>query len=232
MSLSRRFATLSLGLALLAGSIAAVDKDGFTDTFAVKAEDFTSTGRNRYFVLEPGYQLVFQGERDKDAKLVITVLDETKMIDGVETRVVEERETNGEKLAELSRNYFVIDKSKNDVYYFGEDVDEYQDGKLAGHPGNWQSGKDGAHYGLFMPDKPRVGQKFYQEVAPKVAMDRCEVLSITEKVAVPAGAFENCAKMVETTPLEPGKANKLYAPGVGLLVDGDMKLTKHGPRAE
>jgi Concanavalin A-like lectin/glucanases superfamily len=53
-------------------------------------------------------------------ELTITVLNETKMVDGVETRVVEERETKGGKLKEVSRNYFAISKRTNDVFYFGE----------------------------------------------------------------------------------------------------------------
>jgi hypothetical protein len=34
------------------------------------------------------------------------VLDETKTVDGVETRIVEERETVNGKPIEVSRNYF------------------------------------------------------------------------------------------------------------------------------
>ena len=52
--------------------------------------DLSSTGRNRYFVLEPGFQLVLEGkEGGKTTVLTITVLNDTKMVDGVETRVVE-----------------------------------------------------------------------------------------------------------------------------------------------
>ena len=212
----------------------AADADGFEDQFNVKPDDFATTGRNDFFILEPGYQLIFEGtDNDKPARLVITVLDETRKVDGVDTRIIEERETLDGKPVEISRNFFAIDKTKNDVYYFGEEVDEYKDGKVASHGGAWQSGKDGAHYGLMMPADPRVGRKHYQELAPKVAMDRAEVISTTEKISTPDGEFENCLKTQETTPIEPDeKEFKLYAKGIGLVVDANLKLVKHGKNIE
>jgi len=204
--------------------------DGFRKTFDVRAGDFASTGRNDYFVLEPGFRSTFEGTEDGEkTQLIITVLNETKQIDGVETRIVEERESSDGQLKEVSRNYFAIDKNTNDVYYFGEDVDEYRDGKVASHGGSWQSGTDGAHFGLFMPAKPQPGQKFYQELAPHKAMDRCEVFHIDAKQDVPAGHFDRCVVIQETSPLEPGhKERKIYAPGAGLLMDGELQLLKYG----
>jgi hypothetical protein len=231
------------GMLLVVGCAGAPDKDsgakssdaadGFKKDFNVKTENFSSTGRNDYFVLEPNFQQVFKGEDEgKPAELIITVLDETKSVDGVETRIVEERESSGGKLVEVSRNYFAVDKRTSDVYYFGEEVDMYgKDGAIKNHEGSWESGKDGAHYGMFMPAKPKVGQKFYQEIAPGKAMDRFEIVSLSDKKKVPAGEFDHVLKSKETTPLEPNTTEyKYYAPGAGLLIDGDVKLTKYGPK--
>ena len=80
---------------------------------------------------------------------------------GVRTRVIEERETSGGKLAEISRNFFAIDKNTGDLCCFGEDVYIYKDGKVAEHGGSWLSGVDGARSGLMMPGKPAVGDRFY-----------------------------------------------------------------------
>ena len=49
---------------------------------------FSTVGRNRFFSLEPGHQLVLQSSEEK---AVITVLNRTKMIGGVRTRVIEEK---------------------------------------------------------------------------------------------------------------------------------------------
>ena len=205
----------------------------FAESFAVDPADWSSTGRNPYFILEPGYELVLEGkEHGEPVRLVITVLDETKVVDGVETRVVVEHESEDGEPAEISRNYFAISRRDNSVYYFGEEVDEYEDGKVASHGGAWLSGVNGARFGLMMPGTPVVGSRYYQEIAPGVAMDRAEVLSVTETFETPAGTFTNCLKTSESSAVEKGSETKVYAPGVGLLRDGALRLVRHGPRAK
>ena len=194
--------------------------------FDVSPADFSSTGRNPYFILEPGYKLVLANGKER---LAITVLKETKLIDNVETRVVEERESNNEQLVEVSRNYFAISKKDNSVYYFGEDVDIYKNGKVLSHEGSWLAGTNGAHYGMMMPGTPAVGAKYYQEICPSIAMDRAEIVSIDEKRTTSAGSFEKVLKIAETSPLEPKTVEfKYYAPEVGLIQDGSLKLERYG----
>ena len=218
-------------LAALASTIASVLISAAADwkeTLTPPAEKFQSSGRNEYFILEPGYQLVLEGkEGGKKTVLTITVLEETKKIGDVETRVVEEREVADGKLAELSRNYFAVGVTSSNVYYFGEDVDVYDEGKVT-HEGSWQEGVGDAKHGLAVPAVNHKGDHYYQERAPKVAMDRAETLTTGETVTTPAGKFEHCLKVRETTPLESGTEYKLYAPGIGIVVDGDLKLVKAG----
>jgi hypothetical protein len=204
---------------------AADDLSAWTNDFSAEKEALVSTGRNAFFILEPGYQLVLEKEKDR---LVITVLNETKQVDGVETRIVEERETVDSQVVEVSRNYFAISKRTGNVYYFGEDVDTYKDGKVASHDGSWLSGVNGARFGLMMAAVPLVGAKYYQEVAPQVAMDRAEVVGVNETFKTPAGEFKNCVKTKETTPLEADVGHKHYAPGIGLVQDAGLVLVRHG----
>ena len=198
----------------------------FTTEFAVDPAELSASGENPYFVLEPGFQAEFEGG---GARLVITVTNDIKRVDGVETRVVEERETKNGHVIEVSRNYFAISRRTNAVFYFGEDVDMYENDRIVSHEGAWMAGTAGAKFGLMMPAPILIGGRFYQEIAPKVAMDRAEVLSMTEIVRTPAGEFRNCVKIEETTPLEPGaREAKFYARGIGLVQDGDLKLVKYG----
>jgi hypothetical protein len=204
----------------------------WTDRFLVKSEELSSTGRNPYFILEPGYQLVFAGTEDGEkAGLTITVLEETKVIDQVETRVIEERETKGGEVVEVSRNFFAISKRTNSVFYFGEEVDIYRGGKVVDHEGAWLSGQDGAKFGLAMPGTVLLGARYYQEIAPQKAMDRGEIVSLEASLETPAGRFTECLKVEETTPLEPDeKEYKLYAAGTGLIQDGALRLVRAGFR--
>jgi hypothetical protein len=201
------------------------DLVGWTTEFGEDKQDLVTTGKNPYFVLEPGFYTIMEAG---DERIVHTVLFETKMVDGVETRVVEEKETKADKLIEVSRNYFVISKRTNSVYYFGEEVDIYKNGKISSHEGSWLAGVKGAKYGLMMPGTPLVKGKYYQEIAPGQAMDRAEIISLTETMVTPAGTFKNCLVTEETSAMEPDKMNKYYATGIGQISDGKLKLVKHG----
>jgi hypothetical protein len=205
---------------------APVAASGWQEDFGLAKRTLLDTGRNPYFVLEPGFQLVLESD---DAKLVVTVLDETLMVDGVKTRVVEEREWEDGKLIEVSRNFFAICKDSGDVFYFGEDVDMYKKGKVTGHDGAWRAGDQNAKAGLVMPGTPAMGMKYYQEMAPGEAMDRAEVLSLAESLKTPAGSFVKCLKTKEGSGLKPKEQEfKTYAPGIGLIQDEDLLLTQHG----
>ncbi len=210
--------------------------DMFTTEFYLQNCNFLSQGRNLFFSIEPGYKLVFQGEDDGEPiDLEITVLNETKdftlNINGVTktitTRVVEEREWEDGELAEVSRNYFAICRETNSIYYFGEDVDIYDDGMIESHEGAWLAGQGNAQPGLIMPGTFLLGSKYYQEVAPNVALDQAEHTEMGLTVTTPAGTFNDCVKVKETTPLEPDDlSEKIYCPGVGLVVDDTVELTQ------
>lgn len=205
------------------------DNRPFTDSFMADSCTFSSTGRNMYFILEPGWQLVLEGVEDEDtARLVITVLNETKIIDGVETRNVEENESVNGVTIEISRNFFAFCKQTSSVFYFGEDVDMYKEGKIISHSGAWiAEGNNKA--GIVMPGIYLLGARYYQEIAPGVALDRAEIISISETYKTPAGTFTNCLKTEETTALNPKeKEYKHYAPGIGLIQDENLLLVKYG----
>jgi hypothetical protein len=221
---------LLAGLALAAAVAPAAGKaearaaqPSWRTSFSVDKADLVDHGRNPYFILEPGYRLTLEGG---PVRLVLSVLDETRVVDGVKTRVVEERETKGGQLVEVSRNFFAISKKTGDVYYFGEDVEMYKNGRVTGHEGAWLSGINGARFGLIVPGKPRVGDRYQQEMAPRVAMDRAEVVTVTETLQTPAGTFKNCMRTRETSGLESGSEDKLWAPRVGLIKDGELVLVR------
>lgn len=194
---------------------------------------WAAEGRNPFFILEPGYVLTLSGRDDEGTLLdvVITVEDETRTVDGIETRVVTEQESKNGKIVEVSRNYFALCQPRGDVFYFGEEVDDYKDGKIKGHHGEWLAGKDGARPGLAMPGDPKLGDAAYMEWAPGDAMDHFEVVTLEDKVETPAGTFPRALKVKETNPLEPGEVEyKWYGRDVGLLVDEGARLVSYQKR--
>ncbi len=194
--------------------------------FDLTSRDLSSTGKNLYFILEPGYQIVLEGSA---GKVEITVLDETKVVDGITTRILEEREWTRGELSEISRNFFAIDNKTGDVFYFGEDVDMYKNNQITSNQGAWLAGRNGAKAGLIMPGSPRVGMRYYQEQAPGAAMDRCQIIKVDDELETPAGLFTKCLLTKEGSALNPIEFEfKTYAPNIGLIQDEKLLLTSYG----
>ncbi len=224
--------------ALWAAPAAAADQ--FTTSFRIESCTWSAWGRqNPYFNLRPGFQQVLEGEDDgAEARVEITVLPDLEVIQftsprgvpiTVVARVVEEREFEDGELSEVSRNWFARCVETNDVFYFGEEVDLFEDGELVGTEGAWRAGEDGAQPGLIMPGTFLLGARYFQEQAPGVAEDRGENTRMGLRATVPAGTFLGCVEVEETNALEPGdKGLKVYCPGVGIVMDEDLELVDFG----
>jgi hypothetical protein len=209
------------------------DTDGeneYTESFRAEDCTFSSTGRNPFFILEPNYQLVLAGgDASEAAEVIITVLNETRQVNGTETRVIEERESIDGELVEISRNFFAICEETNSVFYFGEEVDDYENGNLISHEGAWLAGEDANRAGVIMPGTILLGARYYQEIAPNVAVDRAEIIDMGEVIQTPYGDFSDTLITRETNPLEPDVAElKYYAAGIGLIQEEDLMLQRYG----
>lgn len=229
----------TLILSVLPGMLVAGVDDEFTDTFPIADCNFSTVGGNSYFILKPGRVLHFSGEEED---LIITVLSKTRNItldiDGkpqkITTRVVQEFETADDEFAEESWNFFAVCAETGDVYYFGEEVwvpDENGDpvGGADG-PGAWLAGVNGAMPGIIMPGGAfLLGARYYQEVAPDVALDRAEHTAMGIELEFEVEGLDDglsdCVEVTETTPLDKHEESiKIYCPGVGLAVDDDLEL--------
>lgn len=217
------------------------EEEEFTTDFFIEDCSFSNRGRdNRFWSLNPGDESVFEGEEDGETiDLTVTVLQDTETIQfttergvplTVRARVIEERESEGGEIVEISRNWFARCRETNDVFYFGEDVDIFEDGEVVSNEGAWRAGEDGAQPGIIMPGTFLLGARYFQEVAPDVALDRALNDEMDVEIEVPAGAFERCVHVTETTPLEPDdESEKVYCPGVGLVFDDGVELVEHNP---
>lgn len=199
-------------------------KNYWTDEFNLSGCTFSDTGSNAYFSLIPGTEILLEGEEDGELVQVrITVTGDTLEVDGVTTRVIFEEEWIDGELVEESWNWFARCEETGDIYYFGEDVNIYEDGDIS-HDGAWKAGEDDATPGIIMPGSFLLGSRYYQEIAPDVALDRAEHIESGLTVETPADTYTDCVKVLETTPLEcSAKDIKIYAPGVGLIVDAELE---------
>jgi len=218
-------------LLAVSSTLQAQEEPVFQRNFGRDNCTFTSVGQSPYFPLLPGLVLTLEGdELDDEAELVhirlqIDILDDTEIVDGVETRVYEEQEWEDGDLIEVSRNWMAVCRETGDVWYFGEDVDIYEDGEIVSHDGAWRAGVDGAEPGIIMPGSPVTGARYYQEFAADVAEDRGEIVGFENELTVPFGTYEDVLKTHDTSPLDPGAVDeKYYAPGLGIIRDGPVEL--------
>lgn len=211
--------------------------EDFTMDFRIEhCRKLVPNGGNDYFSLRPGKFLRLEGEDGGElVEVLIQVLDQVRVIDfqlngemvHARARVIREKEWENGELVEISRNYFTRCADTGNIYYLGEDVDIYENGEIVSHDGEWLAGRDGAMPGLIMPDVFLLGARYFQEIAPE-AQDRAEHVAMDLTVNTPAGEFEHCIRIKETSPLEPGDVSiKMYAPGIGMIFDDGLKLVEY-----
>jgi hypothetical protein len=176
---------------------------------------------NQWFPLKPGMQFSFQGtavedERRVTRRVVFTVTDLTKVIDGVHTVVVWDRDWSQGRLVEAELAFFAQDDDGN-VWHLGQFPAEYEDGEFVDAPA-WLAGLDGAKAGVAMRAEPRVGTSEYsQGLGPEAEYaDRAKVSKMLAESCVAAGCYQDVLVTEEWDAAEPAARQlKYYARGVG-----------------
>ena len=123
---------------------------------------------NRYFIRQPGYHTVFTDVEDnKPLNMTITVPqpDESCWRWDSHKGLLQEKVTNSQtgELREITNDWFAICTQTNSGFYFGENVNNYENGKLVDNEGSWEHGSDNARAGLMMPGIVLLGSRYYQE---------------------------------------------------------------------
>jgi hypothetical protein len=216
---------LSLSIVMLTAVMSCKEDDPALKIFDmdymshIYPENFVSTIDNPFLVFTPGSTFIYTGETDEGTERVeIEVLSETRVVMGITCVIVRDRAFLENELIEDTQDWFAQDKDGN-VWYFGEDVDNYENGVIANHYGSWEAGVDGAQPGIIMLGNPVIGLHYRQELYSGEAEDEGEVVGKNESVAIAAGTFTGCLKIKETNPLDPEFLEyKYYANGVGLVM--------------
>jgi hypothetical protein len=182
---------------------------------SINPAEFDARIAHKYFTLEPGTKFTYRRETSRGAERVETVvLRDTKQVMGVTATVVREVEWLNDKLIEDTRNWYAQDRSGN-VWYFGEAVDNYKDGKVTDHEGSWEAGVEGAKPGIVMVKEPKAGESFPQGSSE----DMRSVVSLGVSVSVPQGKFEDCLKVRDWNQEEgtAASSHKYFCAGLGYI---------------
>jgi hypothetical protein len=181
--------------------------------------DFSTTIDNPYWPMSPGSRWVYVETNTEGARedVVVEVLAETKMIaNGVEARVIRDTVSENGVPVEITDDWYAQDRAGN-VWYLGEYVTNYEDGKVVDHEGSFEAGVDGAQAGVVMPAQPVPGMTYRQEYYKGHAEDRAAIITVgEEQVEVPYGYFQGVLMTRDLVPTEPKVQElKFYAEGVG-----------------
>jgi hypothetical protein len=206
-----------------ASSTKAPVKQAVETDFDRKKFSRSTTIDNQWTPLRPGMQFTFEGRANRgngrvNHRVVFTVTDLTKVIDGVRTVVLWDRDFNAGQIVETELAFFAQDDDGN-VWLLGEYPEEWEDGEFSGAPDVWFSGVARARAGIMMRVDPQLGTSSYlQGFAPAIEFsDRAKVHQTGQRTCVPLGCYDNVLVTDEWNPLEQGDAHqrKFYAPGVG-----------------
>ncbi|WP_406661712.1 hypothetical protein V7O66_04115 [Methanolobus sp. ZRKC3] len=186
--------------------------------------NFVEVVDNPYFPLEPGTTFIYEGEADGESlRVESTVTDQTKEILGVKNMVISVKQYEDGKLVEDTLDWYAQDKDGN-VWYFGEDSKEIEDGEVVSTAGSWEAGVDGAKPGIIMKGDFQIGEIYRQEYYKGEAEDMAEIVSLTESVSVEYGSYDNCLMTKEWSPLEPSvEENDYYCEGIGPILEVVVK---------
>ena len=185
----------------------------------INPSDFTTKITNPYFSLPVGKKMVYESETAEGSERVeIEIEGRTRKVMGVETIIYRDRGYLDGELVEDTKDYLAQDRAGN-VWYFGEDVDSYEDGKLKDHQGAWLAGVDGAKPGIWIKGNHVVGDSYRQEFYKGEAEDIRDVVALNQTVTTNRATYNNCVKFYEWTPLDTkSREYKYYCSEVGTLV--------------
>ena len=189
--------------------------EGATYAQAIDPAAFVDGIDNPFFPMIRGAVFEFDGAEHVE----VEVLPDRKVILGVEVTVVRDRVYEDGKLIEDTLDWYAQDRQGN-VWYFGEETAEYEDGKVTSTAGSWEAGVDGALPGIVMLAEPRPGDEYRQEFYEGEAEDVAAIVATEGTIAVDAGSWDGTDVLVteEWTPLEPDvRERKTYARGFGVV---------------
>ena len=233
-------------IAISTAMLAAAPAQARRVTIPFNAANFSDplTIDNPYFPLIAGSVYTYTADNEDGCEVdEVTVTADSRLIDGVTTRVVHDQVFESETcssapsdLTEDTLDYYAQDNA-GDVWYFGEDSFECDgEGHCTRSEGSWIAGENPADAlpGIIMLASPRSGDTYFQEQAPDVALDQATVTAVGVRAKMRRDdafrqSYSNCIVTKEFTRLEAGSIEfKTYCPQIGnvLTVEHHGKVVR------
>jgi hypothetical protein len=193
---------------------------------------------NPYLPLTKFSRCELRGQEEGTRERVVRrLLDRTKAFEfggrTVRAVVIEDRAFEDGELVERTLDYFA-QADDGTVYYVGEDVDNYRNGKVVNHEGSWMYGRNTSKLGVAMPAGPRVGDRWRFEDVPGITVESDRVVSKLPSLRVGGKTYRNVIRVRERLHPQKEIEYKLYARGTGLIrevpPDGQVDLVGCRPR--
>jgi hypothetical protein len=182
---------------------------------------------NPYLPISKFHRTVLKGvDTGQQLRIVRTLQHRTKAFDyqgkPVKAAVVKDVVTNVKagRVIERTIDYFAQDEAGT-VYYFGEDVSEYQPHKPVSHEGQWRLGRDTNTPGVLMPAHPRLGDSFKSEAVPHITHEIDHVVAVGMTKHIAGHTYHHVIKVRENAGPPPEVEFKTYSLGTGVITEAN-----------
>lgn len=167
-------------------------------------------------------QVIMGGQVDgKPFRTEVTLMPGTKPIQWhgkpVDTAIIQYVAYLDGRIHEVAMDWYA-QADDGSVWYFGEDVFNFEDGKVADTKGTWVA-SDETPAAMIMPAKPAVGNVYRPENAPEVVFEQVRVEKIDQTVPGPRGEISGAIEVMELH-MDGTSEGKVFAPGYGEFSTG------------
>ena len=229
---------LAVGTSLLAAGCGSAAKGSPTPgKFTEAAFDPTNfvdprVGGNPWFPLEPGRQWLRQGttlvgNRQVPHKVVVTVTDAIRVINGVKAVLVYDHSVAAGQVVQQSLDYFAQDKS-GAVWVLAGATEQFEAGRFVAVDEVWMGGVDGSKAGILMPANPTVNTLAWSIAQPKAEDgDAAKVDRLQAKECEPYRCFADVLVVEEGKRKALNNEFKYYVRGVGQIRNEPLGASRH-----
>lgn len=151
----------------------------------------------------------------------VSLLPQTKPIEWrggpVDTAVIQYVAYLDGRIHEVALDWYA-QADDGSVWYFGEDVFNYEDGKVADTHGTWIA-SEATPAAMIMPADPKVGNVYRPENAPEVVFEEVRVERVDQTIPGPGGMITGAMEVSELH-MDGKREGKIFAPGYGEFSTG------------